>query len=74
MRTLHDAQGQRWQAALLEASYGQVLLVFSPAQGSGFRQHLMQAEYLAEAQAQLDAADDATLAQWLAEAAPWAPA
>ncbi|GAA3993817.1 hypothetical protein GCM10022279_16660 [Comamonas faecalis] len=69
-----DTQNRRWQAALLEASYGQVLLIFSPEHGSGFRQHLMQAEYLAQAQEQLDAADDAALAAWLAEADPWEPA
>ena len=73
MRSFESLDGQRWQAALLEASYGQILLIFSPAAGDELRQHLMMAEYLAQAQQQLDATDDAALAQWLADATPWQP-
>lgn len=71
MRTFTAPNGQRWHAALLEASYGQVLLIFSPEQGDGLRQHTMAAEHLAEATEQLAAMDDAALAALLAQAAPW---
>ncbi len=73
MRSFTAPEGQRWHAALLEASYGQVLLIFSPDQGDGLRQHRMPAEHLAEATEQLAAMNDAVLAELLAQAAPWQP-
>ncbi|HQQ72048.1 MAG TPA: hypothetical protein PLL92_17320 [Alicycliphilus sp.] len=73
MRGFDAPDGQRWQAALLEASYGQVLLIFSADQGGALRQHPMPAEHLAQASEQLAALDDAALAALLAQAAPWQP-
>ncbi len=73
MRSFDTPDGQRWQAALLEASYGQVLLIFSADPAGELRQHGMPAEHLAEATAQLAALDDAALAALLAQAAPWQP-
>jgi len=71
MRAFQDSQGRHWQAALLEASYGQVLLILSPLQDGGVLQAVMPAEHLAEAQAQLAALDDDALRALLAQAAPW---
>lgn len=73
MRTFATPNGRRWHAALLEASYGQVLLIFSPEQGEGLCQHPMPAEHLAQAAGQLAAMDDAALADLLAQATPWQP-
>jgi hypothetical protein len=67
MRAFQDSQGRRWQAALLEASYGQILLILS----DGVLQAVMSAEHLAEAEAQLAALDDDALRALLAQAAPW---
>jgi len=73
MRSFDAPDGQRWQAALLEASYGQVLLIFSADRSGELRQHPMPAEHLAEATGELAALDDAALATLLAQAAPWQP-
>lgn len=74
MRTFDDPRGDSWQAALLEASYGNIALVFSPLRGDGLRQLVMQAETLPEAEAQLAALDEAGLRALLEEAQPWDPA
>lgn len=74
VRTFDDSQGRGWQAALLEASYGNIALVFSPLRGDGLRQLVMQAETLPEAEAQLAALDTAGLCALLQEAQPWDPA
>ncbi|TAL73033.1 MAG: hypothetical protein EPN56_13440 [Rhodanobacter sp.] len=71
MRSFDDTRGECWQAALLEASYGNIALVFSPMRGSEVRQTLMLAETLTEAQEQLAALDDAGLRRMLDEAQPW---
>ena len=71
MRSFDDARGERWQAALLEASYGNIALVFSPLRGNEVRQLLMAAETLLDAQAQLAALDEAGLCAMLDEAHPW---
>lgn len=71
MRSFKDSQGQPWQAALLDGSYGNILLVFSPLRGGEVRQQVMYAENLAAAEVQLAAMDEDGLRQALAEAAPW---
>lgn len=71
MRSFEDSRGERWQAALLEASYGNIALVFSPMRGSEVRQLLMLADTLTDAQDQLAALDDAGLRSMLDEAKPW---
>jgi hypothetical protein len=73
MRTFDDEHGRPWQAALLNASYGNIVLVFSPLAGDDIRQQLLAAENLAEGEAQLTALDDAGLRAMLAEATPWDP-
>lgn len=71
MRTFDDNRGRRWQAALLEASYGNIALVFSPVHGEGLRQLPMAAETLSAAESQLAALDEAGLCVLLEEAQPW---
>jgi len=73
MRSFEDADGQRWQAALLEASYGHVMLVFSPLAGTEVRQKLLGADNLSDAGAELAALDDEGLRALLADAAAWDP-
>lgn len=74
MRTFDDPQGQRWQAALLEASYGHIMLLFNPLEGSDVRQKLLDADHLAEAEQWLPTVDDKALRELLAQASPWDPA
>lgn len=75
MRTFDDGQGQHWQAALLEASYGHIMLLFSPLAGGGeVRQKLLDADHLAEAEQWLPTLDDEALRALLAQASPWDPA
>lgn len=73
MRTFDDNQGNHWQAALLDASYGNIVLVLSPLHGSDIRQLLLEAENLAEGEAQLAALDEAGLRGMLDKADPWDP-
>lgn len=71
MRTFDDSRGNSWQAALLEASYGNITLLFTLMHGHDIRQQMMWAEDMAEAQAQLAQLDDEALRTMLAEAQPW---
>lgn len=70
MRTFED-HGKTWQAALLDASYGNIMLVFSPVHGGEIRQQLLTAANLSEAEAQLDGMDDEALCEMLSGADPW---
>ncbi|HEX7385816.1 MAG TPA: hypothetical protein VF285_00890 [Castellaniella sp.] len=70
---LTDSLGQAWQAALLDASYGSVALLFSPLRGSDIRCYEMPADTMAQAEAQLAAMTEADLLGLLAEAQPWTP-
>ena len=71
MRTFEDTRGQAWQAALLEGSYGQLWLVFSPMGGGELRQCPSPAPGRAEAQATLASCAVAELRAWLEAATPW---
>jgi hypothetical protein len=73
MRTLTDSQGNVWQAALLEASYGSVALLFSPLRGSDIRSWEMPADTLAEAEQLFAGMADDALRTALSEAQPWSP-
>lgn len=74
MRSFEDNQGKQWQAALLDASYGNIMLIFSPMHGGEIRQQLLGAENLAAAEAQMVGMDDDALRTMLAEADVWDPA
>lgn len=71
MRLFDDSQGQRWQAAPLDASYGHLMLVFDGLDGGGIRQHPMLADTLPQAEAELAALDDDALRTLLRQARPW---
>lgn len=71
MRSFEDASGRRWQAALLDASYGNVLVVFSPLSGGEVLQCPSGAENLADAEARLLALDEVALRVLLANATAW---
>ncbi|HOV17789.1 hypothetical protein [Ottowia sp.] len=71
MRSFDDPQGRRWQAALLEASYGNVMLVLSPMDGAEVVQHLLDADNLADAEVEIAALDDDALRALLVQAKPW---
>lgn len=74
MRNFDDLQGNSWSAALLSASYGSIMLIFSPLRGDDTRQLLMaSAESREQADAQLAAYDDAELRALLAQSKPWDP-
>ena len=59
-----------WQAALLEASYGYVLLTFNPFDGDGISQVQMEADTLVEADGMLRAYDEGQLQELLSKARP----
>lgn len=73
MRNFDDASGTIWQAALLEGSYGNILIVFSPARGDGVRQYALDAANRAEAEQRFAALDDDGLRALLVDAGPWDP-
>ena len=74
MRSFDDALGNTWQAALLEGSYGNILIAFSPTHGEGVRQCALDAANRAEAEQCFAALDDGGLCALLDEAEPWDPA
>lgn len=73
MRVFEDSQGNQWQAALLSASYGCIVLIFSALEGEDIRQQLLGSDNQVEAEAELAAFDDDALRGMLAKAPPWDP-
>lgn len=71
MRSFDDDQGHHWQAALLEASFGNVMLVFSRIGGEGVLRKTLDTANYDEAQQWLAGADASALQALLAEAEPW---
>lgn len=73
MRMFDDAQGHHWQAALMDASYGEVLLIFGRIGGTEVLQVSLGAEAanVAEAQLFVEALDESGLRGLLAKASPW---
>ncbi|MGN6119401.1 MAG: hypothetical protein ACTHOA_06820 [Rhodanobacter sp.] len=72
MRSFDDLHDGHWQAALLDASYGNVRLVFARADAGEIRQLALPAENLRVAEDELATMDDARLRQLLGESEPWA--
>ncbi len=70
MRAFDDEEGGHWQAAVLDASYGNALLVFSQIGGSGVLKSDLYAANLAEAMQIVAAMDEAELRSALAQAVP----
>lgn len=71
MRSFDDDQGSHWQAALLEASFGNVLIVFSRIGGEGVLHKTLDTANYREAEQWLAATDETRLRSMLAEAQPW---
>ena len=71
MRSFDDDQGGHWQAALMEASFGNILLVFSRIGAPGALAKTVEAATFPEAEQLLATADDAWLRTVLASARPW---
>lgn len=73
MRSFEDSHGRHWQAALLDASYGNVMLVFSPLRAGTLRRCALEVSTMAEAMAVLAALDEDGLRAMLLEADSWEP-
>jgi hypothetical protein len=71
MRSFDDDAGSHWQAALLEASFGNVLVIFSRIGGDGALHAPLHSANLHEAEQLLADADEAQLRTWLAGAKAW---
>lgn len=70
MRTFDDEKGGHWQAAVLDASHGNAILVFSQIGGSGVLKSDLYAANLAEALQVVTAMDEAELRSALEQAVP----
>jgi hypothetical protein len=73
MRTFEDDDGRRWQAALLEASWGNVLLLFSALDGDDTRQQLLDAQNMSEAVTRVATMSVDELRALLSTASAWDP-
>lgn len=71
MRSFDDIQGSQWQAAVLDASYGSTLLVFSHAGDGVVRKTPLSADNVRLAEQQLADMDESQLRGLLAESVPW---
>lgn len=71
MRSFEDEAGGHWQAALMEASFGNVLVIFTRIGAEGVLHKTLDSANLHEAEQLLADADQATLRKLLSEAAPW---
>lgn len=71
MRSFDDAQGGHWQAALLEASFGNVLVIFTRIGGDGVLHAPFDAANFHQAEQLLADADEARLRELLAGAKAW---
>jgi hypothetical protein len=71
MRSFDDGAGHHWQAALMEASFGNVLMVFSRIGDDGVYKKPLASANLGEAEQLLAEADTAKLCALLGEAEPW---
>lgn len=71
MRSFDDAQGGHWQAALMEASFGNVLMIFSRIGADGVLHKPLESANFSAAEQLLAEADETRLRSLLAEATPW---
>ncbi|MGH8274504.1 MAG: hypothetical protein ACRES9_09700 [Gammaproteobacteria bacterium] len=68
MRIFNDAQDQRWQAAVVFGSYGEVRLVFSRMDADDLRTAAMPAATLREAEQSLSVLNEEELRDYLDKA------
>ena len=71
MRSFDDTRGGHWQAALLDASYGNTWVVFSRSGDGTVRKAVLAAQNMRLAEQQLLDMDDSQLRSMLAESVPW---
>lgn len=71
MRSFDDDQGGHWQAALMEASFGNTLLVFSRIGDDGVLKKPLNTASFQAAEKLLADADETELRTMLREAQPW---
>lgn len=71
MRSFDNAQGEHWQAALMEASFGNTLLVFSRIGGDGVRVQPLETANYSESEHWLAATEAAELCRLLDGAKPF---
>ena len=72
MRSFTDSGGECWQAAVLDASYGNMRVVFTTSGHDEIRQAVLGADSLHLAEQQLAQMDAPQLRRLLAESIPWA--
>lgn len=71
MRTVIDVNGLRWQVMIGKESWGTLVLLFSPADGSDARTSILSSETMLAANAELDALSDQELLERLRDGRPW---
>ncbi|WIG55458.1 MAG: hypothetical protein OJF61_001244 [Rhodanobacteraceae bacterium] len=71
MRSFDDEHGGHWQAALLEASFGNVVLIFSRIGAGGVLHTPLDTANFHEAEQWLAAASEDALRDRLGKAEPW---
>jgi hypothetical protein len=76
VRSFLDDAGRRWEVVLGKASWGTLVLIFSPMDvtptaGGGARTSILAAETSFDATAELDALTDDALRSRLRDSRPW---
>lgn len=71
MRSFTDDEGRTWDVVPGRESWGTVVLIFSPRQGSGARVAPLASETARDAEQELDGMTEEALRERLAESRPW---
>ena len=71
MRSFTDDAGVRWEVFLGKASWGTLVLLFSPLAGGDTRASILHAETMFAATGELDALSDDDLRVRLRDSQPW---
>jgi hypothetical protein len=71
MRAFTDDDGAWWEVALGKASWGTLVLLFTPRAGGDARTSVLAAETMFAANAELDALTDDDLRERLRDSHPW---
>jgi hypothetical protein len=71
VRSFLDDAGRRWEVVLGKASWGTLVLIFTPMAGGDARTSVLTAETSFDANAELDALTDDALRERLRDSRPW---
>jgi hypothetical protein len=71
VRSFLDDAGRRWDVVLGKASWGTLVLIFTPIEGGDARTSVLAAETSFDANAELDALTDDALRERLRDSRPW---